>query len=129
MDINPEDETSYTTQYQEAVLKYVENEYCAQYRCLPVNKLETVLSNILLPAAMASVSCQPSFAPYDLSSDEEEYLTSDNVTETTTGQSDRSASLLTAARLYLNSPPEATKNWGQSNPNLNDYHSTQIEIS
>jgi len=27
MDINPEDKTSYTTQYQEAFLKYVENEY------------------------------------------------------------------------------------------------------
>jgi len=27
MDINPEDETSYTTQYQEAFVKYVENEY------------------------------------------------------------------------------------------------------
>jgi len=26
MDINPEDETSYTTQYPEAFLKYVENE-------------------------------------------------------------------------------------------------------
>jgi hypothetical protein len=32
MDINPEDETSYTTQYQNAFLKYVENEYCAKHR-------------------------------------------------------------------------------------------------
>jgi hypothetical protein len=31
MDINPEDETSYTTQYQEAFLKSVENEYCAKH--------------------------------------------------------------------------------------------------
>jgi len=31
MDINPEDQTSYTTQYQEAFLKYVENEYCAKH--------------------------------------------------------------------------------------------------
>jgi len=31
MDINPEDVTSYTTQYQEAFLKYVENEYCAKH--------------------------------------------------------------------------------------------------
>jgi hypothetical protein len=29
MDTNPEDETSYTTQYQEAGLKYVENAYSA----------------------------------------------------------------------------------------------------
>jgi hypothetical protein len=38
MDINAEDETSYTTQYQEAFLKYVENEYCAKHRRAPVNK-------------------------------------------------------------------------------------------
>jgi len=37
MDINPEDETSYTTQYQEAFLRYVENEYCAKHRCVPFN--------------------------------------------------------------------------------------------
>jgi hypothetical protein len=32
MDINPEDETSYTTQDQKAFLKYVENEYCAKHQ-------------------------------------------------------------------------------------------------
>jgi hypothetical protein len=42
MDINPEDETSYTTQYQEAFLKYVENEYSAKHQGMPVNKFETV---------------------------------------------------------------------------------------
>jgi len=31
MDINPEDETSYTTQYKEAFLKYMKNEYCAKH--------------------------------------------------------------------------------------------------
>jgi hypothetical protein len=36
---------------------------------------------------------------------------------------------LTAATLYLNSLPEAPKNWGQINPNLNDYHSDRMEIS
>jgi hypothetical protein len=35
---------------------------------------------------------------------------------------------LTAARLYLNLPPEAPKNWGQMNLNLNDYHSDPMEI-
>jgi hypothetical protein len=34
MDINPEDETSYTTQYQEAFLKHVENEYCDKHLVL-----------------------------------------------------------------------------------------------
>jgi len=52
-----------------------------------------------------------------------------NVTEMTPGQSDRAALLLTTARLYLNSPPEAPKNWRQINPNLNDYHSDPMEIS
>jgi len=36
MDINPEDQTSYTTQNQEAFLKYVENEYCAKHHGVPV---------------------------------------------------------------------------------------------
>jgi len=129
MDINPEDETSYTTHYQEAFLKYVENENCAKYRHVPVNKLESVPSNNLLPSATASGSCQSSFDPYDLSSDDEEYLTPNNVAETTPGRSDCAARLLTAARLYLNSPPEAPKNWAQINPNLNDYHSDPMEIS
>jgi len=31
MDIDPEDETSYTTKYQGAFLKYVENEYCPKH--------------------------------------------------------------------------------------------------
>ena len=29
-DINPEDETSDPTQYKAAILKYVENEHCAE---------------------------------------------------------------------------------------------------
>jgi hypothetical protein len=31
MHIIPEGNTAYTTQYQEALLKYVENEYCAKH--------------------------------------------------------------------------------------------------
>jgi hypothetical protein len=129
MDINSEDETSYTIQYQEAFLKYVENEYCTKHRCALVNKLETVLSSKLVPSATASGSYQSSFDPYDLSSDDEEYLTPNNVPETTPRRSDRAARLLTAARLYLKSPLEAPKDWGQINPNLNDYDSDPMEIS
>ena len=79
---------------------------------MPVSKLETVPRRYLVPSATASGSYQSSFDPYDLSSDDEEYLTPDNVTEMTPGQSHRTARSLTAARLYLNSPPEAPKNWG-----------------
>jgi len=128
MDINPEEEISYTTEYQEAFLKYVENGYCAKHRCVPVNKLETVPSDNPLPSATASGSYQSSFDSYDLSSDDEEYLMPNNVAETTPGQKDRAARPLTAARIYLNSPPEAPKNRGQINPNLNDYHSDPMEI-
>jgi len=52
-----------------------------------------------------------------------------NVAETTPGRSDRAARLLTAARLYLNSPPELPQNWGQIHLNLNDYHFDPMEIS
>jgi len=129
MDINPEDETFYTTQNQEAFLKYVGNEYCAKHRRVPVNKLKTVPSSNLVRSTTASGLYQSSFDPYDLSSDDEEYWTPDNVGETTPGWSDRATPILTAARLYLNSPPESPKNWRQINPNLDDYHSDPMEIS
>ena len=73
MDINPEDQTSYTTQYQESFLKYVENEYCPKCRLVLVIKPESIASNHGFPSATASGSSQSSFDPYDLSSDDEEY--------------------------------------------------------
>ena len=129
MDFYPEDETSYTTQYQEAFLKNVQNEYCAKHRRVPVNKLQTVSSSNLVPSATASVSNQSSFDPYDLSSDDDECLTPINVAEMTPGRSNRAARFMTPARLYSNSPPEAPTHWGQINPNLIDYHSDKMKIS
>jgi len=85
MDINPEDETSYSTPYQETILKYVENEYCAKHRRVPVNKPETVLSSNLVPSATAPGSYHSSIDPNDLSSGDEEYLTPYNVAKTTPG--------------------------------------------
>jgi len=110
MDINPEEATSYTTQYQEAFLKYVENEYCAKHRRVPVNKHESLPRSNLIPSRMVLGSGQSSFDPYSLCSDDEEYLTSNDLAETTPGRSDRAACLLIAARLHFNSPPEALKN-------------------
>jgi hypothetical protein len=107
----------------------VENEYCAKHRHVPVNKFETVQSSNFISSTTASGSYQLSFDPYDVSSDDEEYLTPNNVAEMTPGRSDRAVRLFTAARLYLNSPPEAPKNWGQISPNLIDYHSDPMEIS
>jgi hypothetical protein len=40
MDINPQYEISYTTQYEEAFLKYVENEFCTKHLLVPVTKLK-----------------------------------------------------------------------------------------
>jgi len=69
------------------------------------------------------------FDVYDSSSNDEEYLLPTNGAETTPGRRDHTARLLTAARLYLNSPPAQPMNWGQIIPNLNDYHSDPMWIS
>jgi len=129
MDINSGDETSYTTQYQQALLKYVENQYCAKHRCVPVKTPGRVLRSNLVPFTTASGSDQSSFDAYCLSSDDEKYLMPNNVAEMTSGWSDHAARLLTVASLYLNSSPEAPKNWGQIDPNLNYYNSDPMEIS
>jgi hypothetical protein len=78
---------------------------------------------------MAARSAQYSYDPYNLSNDDDEYLMPTNVGKMTPGQSDHAARLLTAARLYLNSPPELPQNWGKYNPNLNDFHSDPMENS
>ena len=129
MDINPEGERSYTTQYHEAFLQYGENENCAGHQRVPVNEFQSILSSNLVPSVTAPGSCQSFFEPYDLSSDDQPYVTPNDAAETTTRCSDRTACLLTTDRLYLNSAPKAPKNWGQNDPNLNDYHCQPMEIS
>jgi hypothetical protein len=52
-----------------------------------------------------------------------------DLAETTPGQCDHAARLLTAAKLSFNLPLEAPKNWVQINPNLTDYHTDPIDIS
>jgi len=128
LDIYPENKTSYTTQYQVAFLKYVENKFCDKHRRVPVNKLESLPSTKPILSAMASESCQSSFDPDDLSSNDDEYLTTNDVAGTLPGRGKCAARLFTATRLYLNSAPQAPKNWEQINPNLNDYHSNPMEI-
>jgi hypothetical protein len=99
-----------------------------KHRHLPVIKSDNKLNNNLSYFEMASRSGQSSYDPYDLSRNENEYLMPTNVAETTLGRSNRTARLLTAARLHLNSPPELPQDWGQINPNLTDYHSDPMEI-
>jgi len=96
---------------------------------VPVNEQESLLTSNHIPSAMASGSFQSSFDPYDLSIDDDEFLTHTIVAETPPRSSDPAAHVLTAARLYFNSPPEAPETWGQMNPNLNDCHSNPMEIS
>jgi hypothetical protein len=73
-DIYSEDEASYTTQCQKAYLRYVENQYCAKHRCLPVIESESFPSKNLFPSTMASRFGQSSFGSYDLFNDDEEYI-------------------------------------------------------
>jgi len=129
MDMNPEDETSFTIQYQEACLQYVEREYCSKHRWMFVIQPENVPhSNIFLSAEVSGFG-QSSFDSYNLSSDDKVQLTPRSMAVMTPGQGDHSARLLTAARLYLNSPHKVPKDWGQIDPNLNYYHSNPMEIS
>jgi len=78
MDINPEDKTSYTTQYHKAFLKNVKNEYCANHICVPVSEHDILPSHSLFPVSMASGSTLSYFHRYDLSSDDEESITHNN---------------------------------------------------
>jgi hypothetical protein len=56
MDINPEDETSFTTQYQEAFPKDVENEHRAKHRRVPANNPASIPSSNLGPTTTDSGS-------------------------------------------------------------------------
>jgi len=83
-------------------LQYVENEYCAKHQRLSVNKPERVASKNLFISTTESGPGQSSFDPYDMSSDDDKYLTPRNVAEMTPGHSDPAACCLIAARLDLN---------------------------
>jgi hypothetical protein len=107
MHINSKAMTLYTTIYHEAFLNYVENEYCAKHRHLPVIKPQRVLSSNLFPSAMAARSSQFSFSPLNLSSNDKEQVMLTAVADTVPKGSDRAASIVTAARLCLNTAVES----------------------
>jgi len=126
--IIPEDETSGTTQYWEAFLKYVENLYCAKHRRLPIITPDSLPSNDQFSSAMASSSGLSSCVSYTLCANAEEYLIPKDVAKTMPGQSNHIARSLSATWLYLNSMPGLPQNWAQINPNLDDYHSDHVQI-
>jgi len=109
-------------------LKYVQYEYCAKQGRLPISKAEYIPSAKYFSSAMASRSGQSSSEPDHLSSDDNEYVMPRRVAETTPGQRDCAARLLTATRVYLNSLPELPQTWGQAKLNLHDYHSDLMVI-
>ena len=74
MDIYPDDETSYTTQYQEAFLQYMGNEYCAIYQPLSLSQPEMVPSNNLFFSTTVFGSGLSSIHPNDLSSGDKRIL-------------------------------------------------------
>jgi len=120
MDIYSEDFASYTTQYQQAFLKYVQNQYCAIHWQISIIKPNNVPHSNIFLSAKASWFGQLTFVPYDLPSDDEEYSTPNNVATMTPSRSDRAPTILSAARLHLYSPPEPPMNCGQVDPNSND---------
>jgi len=93
MDIYYEDETAYTTQFEEAFLMYVENQYCTKHWRLPVINLDNVPSNNPFSSKMNSRYVPSSYDPNDLSSNDVEYVMPNNVAKTTTGWSDHTACL------------------------------------
>ena len=110
MDIHADDKTSYTTQYHDTFLKYVENAYTVKHGLVLITQPGSVLSNNLIPSATASGSGQTCLDPYDLSSNDEEYMMPNNVVATTPGLSDHPAPLSTAPRLSVNSEPQSPEN-------------------
>jgi hypothetical protein len=85
MDMNPEDETFHTTQYQEPLLKYVENKYCDKHRRMSVTEPDNDQHSNLFLSAKASGFGQSSFHPYNLSSYDYINLTPKCVAETILG--------------------------------------------
>lgn len=106
MDIAPEKETFYSTQYPETFPPYVDNECCAKRRRLPVTMPQTSPSNSLVPSSMASGSAQSTFHVWDLSPDNEAYWRPKYVVGTTPGWCDCATGIFTARRLDFKSLTE-----------------------
>ena len=107
----------------------MENEYCAEHRPWPIIKPENAPISNLIHSGKAAGSGLSSFNWCYLSSDDELYFTPKPVAERTPWRSDHATCILTATKLYLDLPPGAPMNWGQADPNLDDYHSEPKESS
>jgi hypothetical protein len=122
-DIDTEDESDCTNQYQQPFLQYEENKYFARYRPLLVTKSEKIPNNHVVSPTPASRSGQSSCDPYDMPSNGEDCGMSRNVAVTTPGRSDHAVHILASARIHLHLPWELPQHCGHINQNINDYHS------
>jgi len=129
MDITTQDEMPYTIHYQASFLCNVENEYCMIHQPMSVIKPANVQHSHFFPSAKTSEFAESWFVAYHSSSDDDEFWMPKCVSQLSPGQCNRATPRLTVARLYLNSAPESPKNWGQVNPNVNEYHSHSMKIS
>jgi len=96
---------------------------------MSVIKPEDVKDCNFLPSAKPSRFGQMSSDRYDLSCENQEYITHKCVAEMTVRQIDCAAHLLKAARHYSNTLSQSAKHWGQVNLNDAEYHSDSMEIS
>jgi hypothetical protein len=116
IDVNPQDDCFFTVQYKDVFLQYVEHEYCFK-DCKMYNlKLEIPNHNDPFSTSPDSGSRYWFYDPYDLSSDDTEYITSANIIESTPRCSHCPPWPLPAPIQYLNYPPEVLRRWGQNNP-------------
>jgi hypothetical protein len=96
---------------------------------VPVNEFESFLDSNRVPSSTLSGAWQSTFDPHELSRNEEECVTPNNVAETTPGPRNFAAPWMATPSDSLNSPPAAPKSWGQINSNLNKYYSNQMDNS
>jgi len=106
MALNPEDESSYSTQHQEAFLKFVQNKYSAKYQQLSIINTEKVPHSDDVHFTMESEWDQLLFEQYHSSCNDEEYFIPKCVAEMTSGWSDHAPCSFAATPLYSNSLPE-----------------------
>jgi hypothetical protein len=118
VDWNSED--SFTQQYRNAFLDYIDSTYCSNLNTAAVNKKENVNHDPFGPPVASTASGPGSLSdPLDLSSDDEMYYASQPAQ--TPGRLSHALRLSTAARRYLDEPFVRPHQAGQVNPRLDDH--------
>ena len=95
IDIHPEDETSSTMKCHEAFPNDVEIKDCAKHQRMSVIQPSNVPASNLFPSAKSSGLGQSCCGPFDLSSDDEEYIMPKSMAGMTPGRRGHAARLVT----------------------------------